>query len=678
MMRRPSRRGGRGPTTPPLLPLAALLLVLLSSSFCFLKAAQAREQQHSVVRLRSLEVGPAKRLGHSSSSSKRLFPFPRLLLEGEGAAALSVVPAPPLPDPRDERWGPLSSGAQAIVSFGGKKSPSDAASEPFSSSPFFSSSALSLSPSAAAVAAVERVGGVVSDSLPDDALLAVGLTEEALDELEKDQGTPFFFFGFFSFDRKRSKRRKKEKTASLSPLSCSCPTLAFPHTAVSWLSTYEPEMKVAPEWQPLFEAGREMLAAEAEAAAKQGEELLGADDAATAAATNATSSASPLSRVPPAAAPFVYLSSSSDGGNEDELLIPTIDLVVSFPALLPKHPGAGGGGGGEDGLGSYAPAAAAAEGWKASLDEICSRATLFSPSSSASNTTMPPARCSFVGSGRDRLVVSVPLLAALLDTAAAAAPSSSPPSSNDTSSPQSQPQPPLLLAEALVKPWAARSAASHWVSPRARPRSRNAVAAGLAQSGLVPPGLLPTPTTATASASAAALLASSLPGAFPLWEAGIRGQGQILGMGDTGLDYDHCLFVDPALQPPLSSSPSTTTGTTTAPLRQLPFAFAERDGTRFFASATHRKLAYYRALSGDAVDGSGHGTHCAGTAVGSSASLGNLAEGSAGGAFPASRRFEGMAPAARLAFTDIGAGSGGDLSVPVDLVADYFPYHYNR
>ena len=442
-------------------------------------------------------------------------------------------------------------------------------------------------------------------------------------------------------------------------------------------------MKVAPEWQPLFEAGRQMLAE----AAKQGE--LGADATAAANASSSSSSspsASPLSRVPRAAAPFVYLSSSSSsaGGNDGEF-VPTIDLVVSFPALLPKHPGAGGG---EGGLGSsYAPAAAAAESWKGSLDEICSRATLFSSaSSSPSSMTTPPPRCSFVGAARDRLVVSVPLLAALVD-AAAAAPSSPP--SNDTSSPQPQPQPqpgprprPLLLAEALVKSWAARSGASHWVSPRARPRSRNAVAAGLAQSGLVPPGLLPPPSSSASSpsaAAAAALLASSLPGAFPLWEAGIRGQGQVLGMGDTGLDYDHCLFVDPSLQPPLSSPSTTTTTTaTTAPLRQLPFAFSERDGTRYFASSTHRKLAYYRALSGDAVDGSGHGTHCAGSAVGSSASLGNLAEGSAGGVVPASRRFEGMAPAAKLAFTDIGAGSGGDLSVPVDLVADYFPYHYNR
>ena len=437
-------------------------------------------------------------------------------------------------------------------------------------------------------------------------------------------------------------------------------------------------MKVAPEWQPLLEAGREMLA-EAAAATEQGEPA--DDDDASPSAAAAAAAASSLSRVPRAAAPFVYLSGSSfSGGDGDDLLVPTIDLVVSFPALLPKAPGGGGGG-----PAAYAPAAAAAESWSGSLDGVCSRATLFFLRPIPTPTLAPRPRCSVVGAARDRLVVSVPLLAAV--DAAAAAPSSSPP---DAPSPAS-PGPPVLLAEALVKSWASRSAASHWVSPRARPRSRNAVAAGLSQSGLVPPGLLPPGGSSppSAAAEAAALLASSLPGAFPLWEAGLRGQGQVLGMGDTGLDVDHCLFVDPELQPPVPPPPSSspppppTTTTTTTALRQLPLSFAERDGTRFFASATHRKLSYYRALSGDAVDGSGHGTHCAGSAVGSSASLGNLVAaedlaGSGGGVVPASRRFEGMAPAAKLAFTDIGAGSGGELSVPVDLVADYFPYHYNR
>ena len=38
--------------------------------------------------------------------------------------------------------------------------------------------------------------------------------------------------------------------------------------------------------------------------------------------------------------------------------------------------------------------------------------------------------------------------------------------------------------------------------------------------------------------------------------------------------------------------------------------------------------------------------------------------------------WEGMAPSAKLAFTDIGSGTSGSLSVPSDLYSDYFPYSY--
>lgn len=192
MTRRLFRRSGRDPT-PPHLSLVTFLLLLTSS--CFPKARAERQGTEatappfSVVRLRSLEVGPGSDGGGGGAGgvgrSKRLFPFPRLLLEEEdGNSHSSSIPEPPSPDPRDERWGPLSRGAQAIVSFGGKG--------PSAPSPPPSSSSALLSPSAAAVAAIERVGGAVSDSLPDDALLAVGLTEEALDKLENDQGERSF------------------------------------------------------------------------------------------------------------------------------------------------------------------------------------------------------------------------------------------------------------------------------------------------------------------------------------------------------------------------------------------------------------------------------------------------------------------------------------------------------
>ena len=186
--RRPLQRRGHG---LPLLPLLFFFLLSFLSS-----SSAAREQGTettrppppplSVVRLRSLELGPPGNSEEGPASfSKRLFPFPRLLLEQEDQ---NPVPAPPLPDARDQRWGPLSKGKQAVVSFGGVKSPLSSSS---------SSSSSSLSPSAATVAAIEAVNGTVSDSLPEDALLAVGLTEKALAELERDDsegGGKFFIF----------------------------------------------------------------------------------------------------------------------------------------------------------------------------------------------------------------------------------------------------------------------------------------------------------------------------------------------------------------------------------------------------------------------------------------------------------------------------------------------------
>ena len=226
MTRRLFRRSGHDPT-PPHLSLVTFFLLLTSS--CFPKARAERQGTEatappfSVVRLRSLEVGPGSAAAGGVGRSKRLFPFPRLLLEEEDGNSHASIPAPPSPDPRDERWGPLSRGAQAIVSFGGKG--------PSAPSPPPSSSSALLSPSAAAVAAIERIGGAVSDSLPDDALLAVGLTEEALDELEKDQGERSFSLGgglfFFLLltkavsERNGGKPQKKtaSPTLSLSPAS---------------------------------------------------------------------------------------------------------------------------------------------------------------------------------------------------------------------------------------------------------------------------------------------------------------------------------------------------------------------------------------------------------------------------------------------------------------------------
>jgi hypothetical protein len=71
---------------------------------------------------------------------------------------------------------------------------------------------------------------------------------------------------------------------------------------------------------------------------------------------------------------------------------------------------------------------------------------------------------------------------------------------------------------------------------------------------------------------------SNLPGVFPLYNAGLRGEGQIVGILDTAIRQDHCSFNDPGV--PIGPS--------------------------------HRKIVAYNTSPGSAS----HGTHVAGSIVG--------------------------------------------------------------
>ena len=82
--------------------------------------------------------------------------------------------------------------------------------------------------------------------------------------------------------------------------------------------------------------------------------------------------------------------------------------------------------------------------------------------------------------------------------------------------------------------------------------------------------------------------------------AGLDGTSQIVGMGDTGLDWLHCTFKDSSVAGP-GAGPFTKEATT---------------GYLYWANPAHRKVVYYRQVA-DNIDENGHGTHCAGSAVGS-------------------------------------------------------------
>ena len=117
----------------------------------------------------------------------------------------------------------------------------------------------------------------------------------------------------------------------------------------------------------------------------------------------------------------------------------------------------------------------------------------------------------------------------------------------------------------------------------------------------------------------------------PLWAAGLTGRGQIIGLGDTGLDLQSCFFAD-----------------------------VDPIGTALPPGPWHRKVLAYNAAYGDAVDGNGHGTHVGGTLAGSAL-----------GGSP----WNGIARDARLVVSDLGVGATGQLHLPEDL-SSYFGYAY--
>eukprot|EP00287_Rhodomonas_sp_CCMP768_P026058 CAMPEP_0202829982 /NCGR_PEP_ID=MMETSP1389-20130828/15861_1 /ASSEMBLY_ACC=CAM_ASM_000865 /TAXON_ID=302021 /ORGANISM="Rhodomonas sp., Strain CCMP768" /LENGTH=1038 /DNA_ID=CAMNT_0049503575 /DNA_START=13 /DNA_END=3129 /DNA_ORIENTATION=- len=129
-----------------------------------------------------------------------------------------------------------------------------------------------------------------------------------------------------------------------------------------------------------------------------------------------------------------------------------------------------------------------------------------------------------------------------------------------------------------------------------------------------------------------------------LWDAGLDGEGQVIGCGDTGIDVDSCFFFD--MQP-----------------------LGTCKGEGFIPgcnSPSHRKIVTYRTVSGAEFgddDPVGHGTHVAGTISGLSSD-------------PAYVEYDGVAPMARLAFDDIGVETTDSLWLPASWEETLYPHAY--
>ncbi|KAF8071088.1 tagC [Scenedesmus sp. PABB004] len=177
---------------------------------------------------------------------------------------------------------------------------------------------------------------------------------------------------------------------------------------------------------------------------------------------------------------------------------------------------------------------------------------------------------------------------------------------------------PQDLSDALY--WLSNQAAVHWLAPRPRLFLQNMVASMIVQDN-----------------GAAAGQDYKAANSHLFWEAGLDGRGQIIGIGDSGIDMQSCFFADAAVPfvPPAQGSE--------------------------WRSSTHRKVVLYWGLADSTFqDLVGHGTHTSGSLAGIDP------------ADPTSKA-TGAARSARIAFADLSTTDKGDVNAPQDLEADYFP-----